>query len=153
MQPSDFPLTWPEGRQRTPARDRLAGRFTIAFEVAYDALVHEAEKLHDAEDRDIVVSTNVPIGTKGLPLVSASRHHVDPGVAVYIWHGGQPYAVACDTYREVRHNLRAIWAVIQSMRTIQRHATGALLAQSMSGFCREVGTAEVPIGRRIAAGK
>ena len=138
MKPQDFPLTWPEDKPRTDPEDRKDARFTVSFQEAYDCLVHEAEKLHDADDREVVVSTNVPVRDNGLPLVSESKHLGDPGVAVYLWKDGKPYAFACDQYREVRHNLRAIWATIQSMRVIARHGTIQLLAQSMAGFAREV---------------
>lgn len=154
MQPQDFPLAWPAERERTPAPRRLVGRFKISFEAAYDALVHEAERLHDAKwGRDVVVSANVPLGKDGLPLVSVAGKIGDPGVCVYVWRDGKPYALACDTYLEVRHNLRALWATIQALRTIQRHATGALLAQSMAGFCREIETVEVTKPRQIAAAR
>jgi hypothetical protein len=138
MTPQDFPLAWPEDKPRTKVEDRQEARFTVGFKEAYNCLVHEAEKLHDAKDFDVVISSNVPVGDGGLPLVTAAKHLGDPGVAVYIWRGGKPFVLACDSYREVRHNLRAIWATIQSLRVISRHGTVQLLAQSMAGFAREV---------------
>lgn len=141
MQPQDFPLAWPAERERTPPPRRVAGRFKTTFQAAWDALVHETEKLHDAQDRDVVISTNVPLSADGLPVVALSRKPIaDPGVCVYVWREGRPYALACDTYIEVRHNMRALWATIQALRTVQRHATGTLLAQSMAGFAREIET-------------
>ena len=150
MQPQDFPLMWPKDRPRTSPESRVVGKFTITFENAYDALIHEAEKLHDAEC-EVIISTNIPLDKEGMPLVSASKHLGDPGVAVYVWREGKPYAMSCDTYQSVRHNLRALWATIQALRTIQRHATGALLAQSMSGFAREVTAGERVDVKMIAA--
>ena len=154
MQPQDFPLAWPQDRSRTLACDRIAGRFKIAFSRAYDALLDEAEKLHDSKDWDVIVSANVPLGVKGLPVLSATggTKIADPGVCLYVWREDRPYAVACDTYLEIRHNVRAIWATIRALRTIQRHATSALLAQSMVGFCREIEAVEKPAVKLIAAG-
>lgn len=154
MQPSDFPLAWPEGRDRTAPKARIAGRFKIGWRAAYDQLLDEAERLHEG-DRDVVVSTNIPLGSDGLPVISLAGARVaDPGVCVYVWRGGRPYAIACDTYREVRQNLRALWATIRALRTIRRHGAAALLEQSMVGFCREVEApvAEPPV-RLIAAGQ
>jgi hypothetical protein len=153
VQPSDFPLAWPEGRDRTPHEKRVVGRFTIPFQGAYDTLLNAAERLHDSKDRDVIISANIPLGVKGLPLVSVTKERLaDPGVAVYIWKDGKPYVVACDNYLEVGHNLRAIWATIESFRTISRHGTSALLEQSMSGFCREIRTDERPQMKQLAAG-
>ena len=142
MHPQEFPLHWPADRPRTAPEARVTGRFKIPFEVAWDALVHEAEKLHEDKVREVIVSTNVPLGVDGLPLVSASGGSkiADPGVCVYVWREGKPYALASDHYREVRHNLRALWATVQALRIIARHATGPLLQQSMIGFCREIET-------------
>ena len=146
MKPQDFPLSWPVGRERTPNHLRQEGRFKVDFQAAFDDLVDESEKLHDEENRDVVISTNVPLGSMGLPLVSAVKRTVDPGVAVYLWREGKPYVVACDTYLDVHANMRAISATIAALRTIARHATSALMAQSMIGFSREL-DGEVPMKR------
>ena len=46
MNPSDFPLAWPEGRARCASENRIEGRFRVDFQSAYDGLVDEAEKIH-----------------------------------------------------------------------------------------------------------
>ena len=53
MTPQDFPLAWPEDKPRTKVEDRQEARFTVGFKEAYNCLVHEAEKLHDAKDFDV----------------------------------------------------------------------------------------------------
>ena len=146
--PKDFPLAWPADRPRTPHEARLAGKFRAPFRTSYDSLFHEAERLHEpgVRDREFIISTAVPLSATGQPIVAEARHVGDPGVAVYVWRGDVPYAIACDTYREVRHNMRALWAVIQALRIIQRHSTSGLLTQSMSGFQSELsGRPAVPM--------
>lgn len=143
----DFPLAWPEGVDRTLPGDRVDGRFKADFRATYDAVLDEAERLRDDPGREIVISTNVPLDAEERPVVAATKQLGDPGACVYVFRGGRPHALACDTYREVRHNLRAIWATIRALRTIERHATAGLLERSMVGHCREVGagdTVEVP---------
>ena len=134
MQPSDFPLAWPEGQPRAAAR--IKGRFKVGFQSAYDSLVTEAEKLHDAEDRDVVVSTAIPLGKRGLPLVALSDRIGDPGACVYLWRGGRPYALACDTYLDLHHNLRSLAVTLGALRQIQRHGATALMERSLAGFAR-----------------
>ena len=135
MTPNDFPLTWPEGRARTA--DRVPGRFKLQFEDAYDGLVTEAEKLHDDPAHDVIISTNMPLDNTGMPIVS-ERRIGDPGVCVYLSVKGKTYAIASDIYLDVHHNLRAIAVTIAALRTIQRHGTGALTAQALSGFAEEL---------------
>lgn len=138
MKPQNFPLTWPDNLPRTLPEDRIAGRFTIDFRDAFDQLVAEAERLHDDAHRDVIVSTNVPLSANDLPLVSVVKKIRDPGVCVYVFRDGRPYAIALDTYREVGHNIRAIYATICALRTIARHGSAGLLAQAMHGFSREI---------------
>lgn len=150
MKPADFPLAWPPHHPRTA--ERTTSRFRSTFQAAYDTVVTAAEKLHDESKFDIIVSTNIPTGKNGLPLVGKTTEIADPGVAVYLWRGGRPYVVACDTYREVAHNLRAIAVTIEALRTVARHGTSALLEQSMVGFCLEIEAPEKVERKLLAVG-
>lgn len=138
MRVCDFPLAWPEGRGRIDLKDRAPGRFRVDFRRAYNDLVEEAEGLHEGPG-EVVLSTNLPLGKSGLPLVATSGRLADPGAALYVRRGGRVYALACDAYLDVAHNLRAIWATVRALRTIERHGTRALLEQSMVGHQAEVG--------------
>jgi hypothetical protein len=124
----------------------------MEFRDAYDSLFDEAERLHEG-DREFVISTNIPLGRDARPLVKASEHLGDPGVAVYVWKDGRPYAIASDGYLEVRHNLCAVRDTLRAFRTIARHRASSLARQMMSGFSREIGEGErAPEPRRLAAG-
>ena len=152
MQVKDFPLCWPEGYERTAAADRAVGRFRSAFKSAYNALFDEAKLLHEG-DREFAISTNVPLDAEGMPVVAVAKKQriADPGVAVYVWRGGRPYGIACDTYLDVASNMRALAATIAALRTIARHGTASLLAQSMIGFSRQIeAPTRAPVPRLVA---
>lgn len=129
-----FPLYWPLQHERT--KYRRDAQFRVEFVPARNALLRE---LHLLGTRDVVLSSNVPIRRDGLPAVP-DREPDDPGVAVYfnrrIRNGGdlKPYVIACDTFRKVRWNLRAIGETIAALRSIERHGSTALLEQAFSGF-------------------
>lgn len=131
-----YPLEWPLGKGRT--RVRTSSRFkALAFGRARDDLFKE---LKNFSARDIVLSTNIPLRLDGLPF-SNWRQPDDPGVVVYFSLAGESwkaprryYAIACDGYRKVEENMRALVHTIDAMRTIERHGSSQLLEQAMSGF-------------------
>lgn len=125
-----YPLTWPEAQPRTHAMRRRVSQFVIGFGRARDDLLRELDLLGA---RQVIISSNVPVRRDGLPLANASEP-VDPGVALYFERKGKPYAIACDTYQKVRHNLRAIGVTVASLRTIERHGSSRMLEQAFTGF-------------------
>lgn len=126
-----FPLRWPAGRPRLPDDARRDPRFRAGFEAAYDGLVDELARIGAASS---VISTAVPLRQDGLPVVSVARRVADPGAAVHFERGERSYAVACDAYRTVAGNLRAIAATFRAMREIARHGATEIMEQSMDGF-------------------
>jgi hypothetical protein len=133
-----YPLEWPIGKPRTLVRKSSAFR-ALTFGRARDDVFSELRRFNAA---DVVLSTNVPLRHDGIPY-SNWRQPEDPGVAVYfsLRAAGEPlgtsrryYAIACDHYRKIEENLRAIAATIEAMRTIHRHGATQLLEQAMSGF-------------------
>lgn len=125
-----YPLTWPEGRSRTPPGRRRAGHFQVGFAVSRDELLAELGRLGA---REVIVSTNVRTRRDGLPY-SDEREPSDPGVAVYFQRSGKPFVIACDTYLKVKHNLRAIGATVEALRAIGRHGASQMLEQAFTGF-------------------
>jgi DnaJ-domain-containing protein 1 len=61
---------------------------------------------------------NVPVPTPEKPWAQVLR----------------PFVIACDTYRKVRWNLRAIGATVEALRAIQRHGASSMLEQAFTGF-------------------
>lgn len=136
-----YPLHWPTGQPRCSRR--RDAEFKVDFARSRDEMLH-ALRLLGA--RNVILSSNVPLRQDGLPLASASEP-TDPGVAVYFerdvpaptpdrpWTTvKRPFVIACDTYRKVRWNLRAIGATVEALRSIQRHGASSMLEQAFTGF-------------------
>ncbi len=132
-----YPLAWPDGWPRREAFARKVSDYKVTFMRARDELVRE---LKAGRCRDVVISTNVPLRRDGLPLANTSEPK-DPGVAVY-WTGrgmngeSVPRVIACDVWRTVRENLRAVGLAYSSLRQIERTGASELLERAFSGFAR-----------------
>lgn len=137
---SAFPLTWPQGQRRTGHHHRTEARFGVGIGQSRDDLLEELRRLGT---RHVVISSNLPVRRDGLPYADA-REPSDPGVAVYFdrnipgaatnAEAWRPYVIACDTYRKLVWNLRAIGKTVEALRVIQRHGATSLLEQAFTGF-------------------
>jgi|HubBroStandDraft_1064217.scaffolds.fasta_scaffold25217_2 hypothetical protein len=129
-----YPLYWPLQYPRCAVRRNAL--FKVEFAAARTSLFHELEKLHA---RDVLLSSNVPIRSDGLPRVP-DREPEDPGVAVYFTRRvdgrEKPFALACDAFSKVRWNLRAVQQTIEALRTIERCGTTSMMEQAFSGFAQ-----------------
>lgn len=128
-----YPLAWPDGWPRRDSSRRTGSRYEVSFLRARDEL---ARQLKLAGARHPVISTNVPLRRDGLPLANMAEPK-DPGVAVY-WDDrkGKARVIACDCWRTVRENLRAVGLTIEALRTIERTGASELLERAYSGFAR-----------------
>lgn len=126
-----YPLSWPIAQPRIPAYRRKHSRFKVATRVSVWAILRT--ELGRFSARFIVITSNVPLRPSGSPYAGAGRLP-DPGVAVYFERTQQPYAIACDRYYRVEENVCALTATLDAMRRIERHGSGHLLAQALSGF-------------------
>lgn len=125
-----FPLSWPTGRPRVPSHRRREAAFKVGFARSRDEMLRELNLLGA---RAVVLSSNVPLRRNGLPY-SDYRQPDDPGVAVYFQRAGKPYVLACDSYRKVEHNMRAVGATVEALRSIARHGASEMLEQAFTGF-------------------
>jgi hypothetical protein len=147
-----YPLCWPAGWKRTPARDRAHGRFnkkevrqsstpghtwrqtkpvTVADSVK--RVLEELFKFGAPSDR-IIISTNVEPRLDGLPR--SGREPEDPGVAVYWSTAKNPKqkCMAIDRYYCVADNIAAVAATLEAMRAIERHGGAEILERAFLGF-------------------
>jgi hypothetical protein len=128
-------LYWPEGWKRT--KDRETARFETHFVKARDGVLRSLKLMRAS---DTLISSNVPLRRDGLPLAGMAEP-ADPGVAVY-WVESKPDVVsgktmrvlACDKWRKVRDNLRAIELTLESFRAIERHGASEVLDRAFTGF-------------------
>lgn len=128
-----YPLCWPEGWPRRNRSQRSSSKYEVSFIRARDELLGE---LRTGRCRHVVISSNVPLRRDGLPLANM-REPEDPGVAVY-WddRNGKPRVIACDVWRTVRENLRAVGLAYASLRQIERTGASELLERAFAGFAR-----------------
>lgn len=127
-----FPLAWPDGWPRTPPALRKSSAYKVSLGGARDDLMRQLA----LAGRNVILSTNIPLRRDGLPYADA-REPADPGAAVY-WDSrkGGPMSLACDSWRTVRENIRALGLAIESLRQLERCGASAILERAYSGFKR-----------------
>lgn len=142
-----YPLQWPQGWPRTEYVYRQQGRFGKKEQAAgrswkshkditvNDAVRRVLEQLHMmGVGDDVVISTNLELRLDGLPR-SGQAAPKDPGAAVYwVQSDGSTKVIALDLYNKVEHNLAAIAATLDAMRTIERHGGSPILERVFTGF-------------------
>ena len=130
-----YPLAWPTGRKRTDQYDRDHGRFDVTFSSARDGIVYEITLLCGkwAPIPNIVISTNVSLRRDGLPH-AGQKQPDDVGVAVYFTYKKRQMCFACDRWKKIEHNMRAIENTIAALRGISRWGTGDMLEAAFNGF-------------------
>lgn len=128
-----YPLSWPEGWQRTPAHKRTAGgRFNTTFDRARSELLNELRLLGA---KGIVVSSWLPLRRDGQPYADQARRRLDdPGVAVYFTLRGRQMVMARDAYVSVHDNLRSVGLGIAHLRGMERHGGGQMMERAFEGF-------------------
>jgi hypothetical protein len=144
--PTRHPLAWPHGWPREQGR-RKAARFYSASQYhgigsshmksgkvtisdALDRLERELARL--GVDREVIVSTNLVLGSRGAPLSNQAEPR-DPGAAVYFSLKGKDRVLACDRWDRTADNLAAIAAHIDAIRRVDRYGVGTL-DQAFAGY-------------------
>jgi hypothetical protein len=123
-----YPLQWPIGRPRQHCRERAP--FKVTMGRSLDDIRDEIRMLGGS---NVVVSTNMPVRQDGMPYAT-KRIISDAGAAVYFTYKGRPVCFACDRWRQLEDNLRAISLTINALRGIARWGTGDMVAAAFTGF-------------------
>lgn len=125
------PLHWPIGRPRTAPhlRRRNANWKSTTVAAASDEIVREVRLMGGG---GLVLSTNLALRADGFPR-SVQPEPADPGVAVYFTRKGQKLALACDAWKTVAQNLRAIGMHLAALRGQERWRVGSL-DQAFAGY-------------------
>jgi hypothetical protein len=147
-----YPLAWPPGRPRTAPERREWSRFHGTFQrretigattriykekarlTLTEARVQLFAELERLGARRVVVSTNIQLRRDGLPYADSRQIVSDPGVAVYFELGGEKTAIACDRWRAVAENMRAIAKTVEAIRGIERWGSGEMVRAAFRGF-------------------
>jgi len=116
------PLTWPEGEPRTPVK-RTNSPFQVTRFRTESQLEEELKRFKAV---NIILSYDRGRGG-GAPKDSA--------VALYFdLPGDRKISICCDLYSRQDDNVRAIYMVIEAMRTIERYGGQHLSQKSFTGF-------------------
>lgn len=115
------PLIWPEGEPRTASK-RTSSPFNTTRHKTEQQLEAELKRFRATS---IILSYDV-----------ARRGEVaDTGVALFFeLPGGRKISICCDLYVSQDDNARALYMVIEAMRTIERYGGQHLSQKSFTGF-------------------
>src|SRR5690349_9227451 len=130
--PKPFPLEWPITWPRTEPGRRHYSKYKVDHSQARDDLLAEMRRL---SARFVVISSNVPVRlSDGAPLANY-REPDDPGVAAY-WEDDKRVrrVVACDRWRTLRENMRAVTLAIAAIRALERSGAGQVMDRMFAGL-------------------
>ena len=131
-----FPLYWPDGWSRTEPHRRRSTKYQVTFGKAREELLRDLALLGARRD-DVVISSNLPTRRDGLPLAGQGEPQ-DPGIAVYwaVRRGSEANqrVIACDRWRLVRENLRAIGLAVAALRQLERTGASEIMDRAFQGF-------------------
>lgn len=122
-----YPLQWPEGWKR--ATSRGVPKFGSQFARDRDAVIRQL-KMRGASR--IVITSDLPTRNDGLPYANASCS--DPGVAVWWVERSKDQVMACDRWRTVTQNMRALDMTLEALRGIARWGSSQMVEQAFAGF-------------------
>lgn len=126
-----FPLTWPDGWERTSSPSDSRYQVIVVDRVRQDVL-HSLRQMNVFR-KDIVISTNLPLRRDGEPYGDA-RCQGSTGVAVYWMRKTKPQVMACDRWKKVGENLRAIWQALEALRSLERCGASQVIERAFMGF-------------------
>jgi hypothetical protein len=117
------PLAWPENEPRTPPHRReTKSPFSVTPGRTLDQLDAELSRFRA---KNVILSIDLPF-----------RGKVDDSAAALFFDlpGDRAISICCDLYLKQDDNVRALYMVIQAMRTIERYGGQNLSQKSFSGF-------------------
>lgn len=112
----------------------MRARYQVSFARARDDLLDELRRMGCPDDQ-VVVSSHVRTRLDGLPYAHARLAGLqDPGVAVYFQRNAEAIVIACDSWDQVKDNLRACGLTLRAIRQIERSGASELLNRAFTGF-------------------
>lgn len=154
-----YPLHWPPQKPRTPEAERRYGQFGYknaqgiggSYSRKEDITVYKATRriLNELGNFDrpgnrnrvdveaIVISTNLELRKSDGRPRSDRRAPEDPGAVLYYELDGDPQVIAVDCYNKVEQNMAAIAAILECLRTMERHDS-TVMKMAMAGIRGEL---------------
>jgi hypothetical protein len=122
-----YPLQWPEGWKRTTYRG--VPKFTGQFSRDRDSALWQLNKRGAA---NAVITSDLPTRNDGLPYANATCS--DPGIAVWWIEKQKEQVIACDRWRTVAQNMRAIVLSLEALRGLDRWGSSQMVERAFAGF-------------------
>lgn len=126
-----YPLTWPDGRKRTPLQQRRHNGAWKGGTAKYRQ--HLLEQLGRMYVEKVIISTNKPLRLDGHFRLDTGEP-TDGGVAIYFDYKKKPMCLACDKYLLIEDNLHAIGLTLEAIRSIERNGSLEMMEQAFRGF-------------------
>lgn len=128
-----FPLQWPDGWKRTPAKERRkAAEGGGTWDNTRRRLYRELEKLGASH---VVLSSWLELRLDGKPRGDKARYPIpDPGVAVFFQLRGRRMVLARDAYTTVADNTWGVLMALTYLRGLERHGGAEMMERSFEGF-------------------
>lgn len=123
-----YPLEWPPHKPRTQHPKDAA--FQISLGVARDHLLNELRQLQATH---VVISANMELRLDGLPYANQKPIY-DEAIAVYFMWKNNQMCFACDRWRRVKDNMRAVGLTVAALRGLDRWGTGEMVDAAFQGF-------------------
>jgi hypothetical protein len=122
-----YPLQWPSDWKRSVWREMP--KFQAQFARDRDNVIRQLQRMGGSH---IVITSDLPTRNDGLPYANATCS--DPGVAVYWVKKGKEMVIACDRWRHVTQNLRAVDMTLEALRGIDRWGASTMVEKAFAGF-------------------
>lgn len=124
-----FPLSWPLGYERSAKK--VDSKFNCSLGKARDGVLAEIKRLNGTNP---IISSNIPVKNNGQLYATGKPVDNDHGVAVYFTWKGEQFVMACDKYKTIRENLRAVGKSIEAIRGLERWGASDILSRAFTGF-------------------
>ncbi|MCA9880773.1 MAG: hypothetical protein KC442_23410 [Thermomicrobiales bacterium] len=123
------PLIWPDGEPRKTIRYYANFNVTLS-----QAVNHMADEVRKMGGKDLVITSDLPATKTGHAFLATAKAPDDPGVAIWFRLDGEEHCLACDEWRTVRDNLRALGKTVEAFRGIERWGGRQLMKKAFVGF-------------------
>jgi len=123
-----YPLIWPHDEPRTPAYERRQSSHFDVGQVRTHRDIDDA--LRKLEATNPILCSNMPVRSRD----AMNKWKDDPGAALYFKIGPRSISICCDLYARPDDNVRAVYKIIEAMRTIERYGGRALSQKAFTGF-------------------
>jgi hypothetical protein len=128
MNAEKFPLTWPDGFPTTENREQ--SKFDCTLATARDGIIYQLKLLGVSK---YILSTNAQRNKAG-DLVDGRLIYPNPGVALYFIYNDEEKVIACDKWKYLHENLRAVEKSLDAIRGLERWGCSDIINRAIGNM-------------------